>query len=219
MDKTVENFYLKNPEREDYYSNYVSSHMPRCIWVMERFGMDKVINKRILGIGDGPGMNLSLLNKNNYLVNMDGAKLDKKLCHFLNLRVDFNRPDFGMLFDNEEKFDYIIACELIEHVSNINNLMREMKNLLKINSHAIFTIPHESVWHPTSIPGLFFPHENFKQYIEQWAFIVEDFDIYQQGWKTVCYKVRNAPIQESRPKYFKEEVKFLNSYPDDWPNL
>ena len=221
MDKTIEGFYTKNSNTEDYLTNYIQSHSPRCKWTMERFKMNELRNQRILGIGEGVGMNFQYLDKSNYLVGMDGAiiKPQDKLCSFTNLRVDLNRPDFGMLFDNEEKFDCLIAAEVIEHVSFINNLMEQMKKLLKPNGVAIFTIPHESVTHPTSMPGLFFPESNFIEYIEQWAFIVEDFEIYKEGWWTCCFKVRNAPIQKARPRYFKNEAKFINSTPDIWPNI
>ena len=38
-----------------------------------------------------------------------------------------------MLFDNEDKFDYLIASEILEHVGGLNNVMLGMKNLLKEN--------------------------------------------------------------------------------------
>lgn len=221
MDDITAQFYSKNADHEDYLANYVKSHSPRCKWTVDRFKLNQLRDQRILGIGEGVGMNFQYLDTSNHMVGMDGALIPpaSKLCSFLNLRVDFDRPDFGMLYENDQPFDWIIAAEVIEHVSFINNLMKQMKRLLKPNGYAIFTIPDESVTHPTSMPGLFFPADRFAEYIQQWAFIIEDFDIYQDGWKTCAFKVRNAPQQEARPRYFKGEAKFINSQPDAWPNL
>lgn len=220
MDKSIIEFYNKNKE-EGYSNEYDNQHGPRIDWIVNQYGLDKIENKRILDIGCGRGNFFKRMNPNNFFVGMDGAEINSKnkLCDFLSLRVDFNKEDFGMLFDNDEKFDLIIASEVIEHISWIDNAMRQMKNLLKPNHYAIFTIPHESVTHPTSMPGLFFPEDKFKEYIEQWAWVVEDERIYKENWWTCCYRVRNAPIQEARPKFFKNDLKFINSYPDQWSNL
>lgn len=220
IDKTIETFYTKNAT-DGYADRYDVEHGPRIDWIINQYGLDKIENQRILDIGCGRGNFFKRMNPNNYFVGMDGANIDKnsKLCEFLSLRVDFNREDFGSLFDNEEKFDLIIASEVIEHISFIDNLIKQMKNLLKTNHYAIFTIPHESVTHPTSMPGLFFPESRFKEYIEQWSWIVEDERIYRENWWTCCYRVRNAPIQEARPKFFKNDDKFINAYPNQWSNL
>jgi len=221
FDQSAESFYAADKAGGGYLSSYITSHSPRCKWMVERFGLDKIKNSRVLGIGEGVGMNFQYMDQSNYLVGIDGAIIPReaKLCPFLNLRADLNRPDFGILFDNEEKFDYLIAAEVIEHVSFVNNLMRQMKRLLKPNGTAFFTVPHQSVTHPTSMPGIFFPEGNFAEYIQQWAFIIEDYDMYTVNWPVCAFKVRNAPIQEAKPRYFKHEAKFINSEPDIWPNL
>lgn len=221
MEQIVEGFYTKNADHEDYYANYVSSHMPRVKWVVERFGLDKVKDQRVVEIGSGPGLYFSQMDQSNWFVGLDGARLEesKKLCPFLNLRVDLNRPDFGMLFDNERPFDILIASEVIEHVAGIDNLMLQMKRLLKPNGMAIFTIPHVSVTHPVIYPSLFYPESNFKLYIEQYAWLVEDYSFYEKGWPTCCFRVRNAPMREQKPLFDKAESKFRGQNPETWTNL
>ncbi len=218
MDPVVDSFYTKLP---GYAESYNTSHRPRCKWVMERFGLNKLESQRIVGLGEGMGNNFEHFKPSNHLVSLDGAIIppSSKLCPFLSLRMNLDETDFGSLFDNEGPFDVMIACEFLEHVSHLNHVMRESKKLVKVNGTAVFTIPHVSVTHPTSTPGLFFPESNFREYLEQWAWIVEDFDIYREGWWTCAFKVRNAPIQEARPKFPKNETKFINSDPVAWPNL
>lgn len=219
MNESITNFYTKNGQ--SYYDSYDKDHSGRIDWVIKRFKLDEIENKRILDIGCGRGNFFKRLNPNNTFIGLDGAKFGSggKLCEFQCLRVDFNKEDFGILFDNEEKFDVIIASEVIEHIGNINNIMLQMKKLLKENKYAIFTIPHETVTHPTIFPGIFFPESNFKVFIEQYGWIVEDFDIFQNGWPTCCFKVRNAPLLEARPKFPKSESKFLGRTPEEYTNL
>ena len=220
MNETTANFHLKNAG-SNYLDQYVLDHSPRVKWVIERFGLDKIQGKRIIQVGVGRGLYFANMDPSNYYVGMDAAVIPpaSKLCPFLSLRADFNREDFGMLFDNEEKFDLLICSETAEHVSNINNLMLQMKNLLKPNGTAIFTIPHHSVTHPVIFPGVFYPEQNFKVFIEQYAWLVEDYELYDKGWKTCCFKVRNAPMIEQRPLFWKQESKFHGQTPENWTNL
>ncbi len=228
MDTTITNFYTKNAE-EGYADDYDKSHGSRISWVIKRFGLDKFQNQRIVEVGAGKGNYFKRMQESenphglvnypgNYYIGLDGALTGEKLSNFLSLRVDFNGP-FGQLFDNERPFDFLICSEVIEHCANINNVMLEMKKLLKVNGKALFTIPHVSVTHPTAFPGLFFPEQNFQIFIQQYGWIVEDFDIFQDGWKTCCFLVRNAPMKEQIPLFPKQEAKFRGQEPINWANL
>ncbi len=223
LQPTITDFYRKNAEREDYRANYIKSHMPRVKWFIERFKLDQLCDKRIVEVGCGPGLFFSALPARNEFVGLDGALMSKKeqieTPNTLMLRVDLASPDWGMLFDNAERFDVAICSEVIEHVENPNNMLRQLKRILKPDGTLIITIPHESVTHPTSLPGLFFPPSAFKEFLEQWAFLVEEEVTYEQGWWAVGFKCRNAAIQESKPRYFKPESKFVNAEPTEWPNL
>jgi SAM-dependent methyltransferase len=212
---TVEEFYKKNAGYEDDYDH---QHGPRIDFVVERFGLDKLENQRVLDVGAGKGNFFKRMKPNNYFVGLDGALVGNKLCDFLSLRTDLNEP-FAHLFDNEEKFDWLICSETLEHLSGINNALLEMKFLLKPNHYAIFTIPHVSVTHPVIYPGIIYPEQNFRIFIEQYAWIVEDYALYEAGWKTCCFKVRNAPMVEQRPLFPKQEAKFWGQTPEAWTNL
>lgn len=220
MNEATANFHLKNAD-SGYLDQYVIDHLPRVKWVVERFGLDKIENQRVIEVGVGRGLYFSQMNPSNTFVGLDGAVIPftSKLCKFLSLRVDFNREDFGMLFDNEEKFDALICSETLEHIGNLNNVMLQMKNLLKPNGTAIFTIPHHSVTHPVVFPGVFYPEQNFQRFIEQYAWLVEDYALYDKGWWTCCFKVRNAPMSEQRPLFPKSEAKFWGNNPEAWTNL
>lgn len=217
MNSSVDNFYLKNQE-SSYQDNYDLEHEPRINWIIEKFNLDKIKNNRIVDIGCGMGNYFKRMNEDNFFVGIDGAKIKQKLCDFLLLKLDLDYP-FASVLENEEKFDFLIASEVLEHVSGLDNLMLEMKKLLKTNSKALFTIPHISTTHPTIYPGIFYPESNFKIFIEQYGWIVEQEEFCPIGCKSVCFLCRNAALIEAKPMFLKNEPKFLGKSPREYTNL
>lgn len=218
-DSIVSSFYDKNAT-QGYGGDYDRQHATRIDWVIHEFGLDKLRNQRILDVGCGRGNFFKRLDHSNTFVGLDGAKIghEGKLCPFLSLRVDLSKP-FAYLLDNEPPFDWLICSETIEHVSHIDNLMLEMKKVLKPNGKAVFTIPDVSVTHPVAFPGLFYPHQNFALFIEQYAWLIEKHATFTNGWVTQCFLVRNAPMVEQRPLFPKAEKKFWGQDPISWTNL
>ena len=224
MNETVEQFYAKNAE-QGYSDEYNNQHGPRIQWVIERFGLDKLTNTNVVDVGCGRGNYFSRMPdpvaSGNKYYGLDGAKLGagaKLKNNFTSIRADFDIP-FGHVLDNEVEIDYLIASEVIEHVVGIDNMMLSMKQLVKQNGKALFTIPHISVTHPVVYPGLMYPEQNFQIFIEQYAWLVEDFDIYPGNWKSCCFLCRNAPMIEQKPLFPKEERKFWGNPPSVWANL
>lgn len=218
MNQTVENFYNKNPN-QNYSDEYDNQHGPRVDWIIKRFKLDLLQGQRICDVGAGRGNFFKRLNPNNTFVGIDGADIKNgKLCNFLSLKVDLDYP-FADILSNEEKFDFLICSETLEHLSGLDNCILEMKKILKENHYAIFTIPHVSVTHPIIYPGIFYPEQNFKIFLEQYAWVVEGFDIFQDGWKTCCFLVRNAPMMEQKVLFPKHESKFHGVSPREATNL
>ncbi len=224
MDDKVAGFYDKHPE-QGYVDQYDKDHGPRIQWCIDRFKLSELRNSRVVDVGCGRGNYFKRLpspdQSGNTYVGLDGANLgpDKKLVpYFQSLRVDFDEP-FGQLFDNEGKFDFLICSETLEHCKAVDNILLSMKSLLKVNGRALITIPHVSCTHPVAYPGLFYPEQNFKIFIEQYAWIVEDFEVFKDGWPTCCFFCRNAPMIEQRPLFAKSEPQFQGSNPIDWTNL
>lgn len=213
----VGQFYAKN-SNQGYADDYDRQHASRIDWVTKRFGLDKLTNQRVADVGAGRGNFFKRMDSSNTFVGLDGAKIGSKLVPHLSLRVNLDQP-FAHLFDNEGSFDWLICSETIEHVAGIDNLMLEMKRLLKPNGFAVFTVPDVSVTHPVAFPGLFYPWQNFVLFIEQYAWLVQEHDTFTAGWPTQCFLVRNAPMTEQRPVFPKQEAKFLGQTPIGWTNL
>lgn len=224
MDSTVSEFYAKNAE-QGYGDEYDSQHGPRIDWVINRFKLGNLRDSVIADVGCGRGNYFSRLpdpsSANNRYFGFDGAKIgaaSKIKNNYTGIRVDFDQP-FGHILDNEATVDFLICSETLEHCSNLHNVMMELKKLLKPNGKALFTVPDYSMLHPTAFPGIFFPAENFQVFIEQYAWIVEDFAQYPGNWKSNCFLVRNAPMSEQIPLFPKGESKFVGKNPIEWTNI
>jgi SAM-dependent methyltransferase len=215
MNSSVSNFYKKTP---DYHDNYDNEHGSRIDWIIETFKLNDITDKRIIDIGCGRGNFFKRLPKSNYFLGIDGADIESKLCEFTLLKLNLDNP-FADILSNEDRFDFLIASEVLEHISGLDNIMLEMKKILKENHYAIFTIPHISVTHPTIYPGIFYPEQNFKIFIQQYGWIVERIEHCPIGCKSVCFLVKNLPLEKSIPMFPKNDIKFYGKTPREYTNL
>ncbi len=56
-------------------------------------------------------------------------------------KIDFNIDISNMSNIEDESFDCVIACDVLEHVPNHINGIKEVYRILKKNGHCIFTVP------------------------------------------------------------------------------
>jgi len=96
-------------------------------------------NKTILELGSGEGCFGKVLKKKGYNVicsdlNTENFGVEDIEC----LQIDVNHSlDF-----EDEKFDYVIAIEVIEHLENPYNLIHESYRILKKGGKLILTTPN-----------------------------------------------------------------------------
>ena len=115
-----------NPIRIGYIRDTLASH----------FG--EIKNLKILDIGCGGGLLTEPLFKLG--INMTGIDAGEKnieaaKIHAANsgLKIDYRHIDVEKLANSEEKFDAVLAMEIIEHVADVNNFIAAASNCLKPN--------------------------------------------------------------------------------------
>ena len=217
---TIQNFYT-NPEKDNNYLNkYHDEHKNRIQWVIKRFGLDKLENKRILDIGCGRGDYFKYLNSNNTFVGIDGAIIgnDKKLVPFLNIRTNINN-EFAYLLDNEERFDVVICSETLEHCTDIYRILDEIKKLLVSDGLFLITIPSVEMQHNYIYPALMANPNNWEQFLEQMSFNIIDADKFKDGWPSNCWLCRNKSYYFSNMMFHKSEDKFRGKSPLEQVNI
>ena len=139
-----------------YYYAFKRGNSVQKFWHKQKFSeiinlMD-LKNKKILDIGCGPGVLLSLLPED--YESATGLDLSKKQINFAkkqfkNLKkINWISKDFKEM-DFKEKFDYIIIAEFLEHITYQDSidLLKKTKNLLAEDGKLIITTPnYKSFW-------------------------------------------------------------------------
>lgn len=213
MDESVKNFYLKNAN-QGYLDQYWKDHLPRHEFIVNRYKLNEIKEKRIAEFGCGLGIMFSLLDKTNEMVGYDGATIpdDKKLCKFnsylLDLDSDINE-DVNAFYHN--RYDISMCFETAEHCASPFRLFNNIKKMTKENGDVYISIPDERMTHPVIYYQLFYPHTNFKDFLECMALPVEDMVLFDNGWPSWVFKCKNRPWREKKMRFYKEEEKFRDA--------
>lgn len=96
-------------------------------------------NSRIIDIGCGPGILIKQLKDYGYKV--EGIDLCKRFVNYANKKgIKVHNKDF--LKAKPEKYDCIIATDFLEHATDIEEIIRKMKNMLSKNGLIIIQGPN-----------------------------------------------------------------------------
>lgn len=219
MDPTVEQFYAKNAD-QNYRDQYNIQHGGRIDFVIREFGLDKIINSRVVDIGCGLGNYFSRMDKSNTFFGFDGAIYGEqsKLCEFISLRADLN-TQFAAILDNEKRFDLGICSETLEHTSNPYVCIEEIKKLVKQDGLVVITTPALQSEHNLLYPALFGSRENMEQFFGQMALEVIQYKLFTDGWHTHCWLLCNKSWEHSKMLFHKSEDKFRGKTPLEAVNI
>jgi 2-polyprenyl-3-methyl-5-hydroxy-6-metoxy-1,4-benzoquinol methylase len=107
--------------------------------------MDK--GKRVLELGAGPGSITKHL-KNTCECSIVAIENDvdviKKLPAYCEkvYNADLNAPDWPAVLESEDKFDVVLAADVLEHLYDPWAVLASMKGLLKEDGYIIVSLPH-----------------------------------------------------------------------------
>ncbi|MFD1121512.1 class I SAM-dependent methyltransferase [Methylophilus flavus] len=111
----------------------------------------------ILEIGAGPGsltkhlIQIPDTDVTAAEIDQDAIEILKNYCNKIH-KIDLNLPHWGNSF-NQEKYDVVIAADVLEHLASPEKAILEMKNLLKENGSILISLPH--IGHNGIIASLF----------------------------------------------------------------
>ena len=97
----------------------------------------KLKGSKILDLGCGGGLLCEAMTKSGAdVIGIDASlktiEIAKQHAREQNLNIEYINTDIES-FDNKEKFDAIVCFELIEHVPDPNELIKEIRRLIKPN--------------------------------------------------------------------------------------
>ena len=124
-------------------------------------------NSRILEIGCGDGALTGLIYKEfkcdlyGTEPSPDGIRFCNEMFQKYSFKAQFHLIGGYALPFPENHFDYIVLADVIEHLQHPDEMLTEMKRLLKPGGHAIITTPIRSMEHPEDKMHVheFFPDE------------------------------------------------------------
>ena len=146
---------LTNKERAEIYADlkkhnelyFGPKHSPRRYIHSSRFNsllklIGSVKNKKILDAGCGEGYFLSLINSNNKIgVELSEKRKSEALKLYPDLKIKI--ADVKHLPYEDNFFDVIVCSEVLEHVSEYQQAIKEFKRCVKPDGHIVLSFPNE----------------------------------------------------------------------------
>ena len=206
MEKIVKEFYGNQS-----VESYEKSHGPRFNFLMEDLKLHEIRNSRVadFGCGYGPIFRRMPTDSGNTYFGFDGANdgIDPQdVCQYE--EVDLNLSFSDWFLDEEGQVDVAFCFETMEHLTNPYSALTEIKKILKNDGILYLSIPHQDITHNTIYPGLLYPVENFKQFLEQMAFEICDHRIHNKAFVQHVFTLKNKDWNHSKMKWHKDEDKF-----------
>ena len=99
-----------------------------------------------LNVGCGEGQMISRLFQSGTTHKMTAMDIDPvriAFAHYHNPVCDYVRADIFHLPFKSRAFDYVVATEILEHLSNPAAALTEIARVAKLNAPVILSVPHE----------------------------------------------------------------------------
>lgn len=104
-------------------------------------------NKRVLEIGCGPGSITKILAEQGSC-KVTGLELDpeaiRKVTPYCEqvLQADLNSSEWTQRLDGMDKFDVVVAADVLEHLYNPWSVLPQMASLLNSEGYIVISLPH-----------------------------------------------------------------------------
>jgi 2-polyprenyl-3-methyl-5-hydroxy-6-metoxy-1,4-benzoquinol methylase len=104
-------------------------------------------DKRVLEIGCGPGSITRILAENN-ACKVTGVELDPQAIKMVTpycvkvIQADLNSSEWPRLLDDSEKFDVVVAADVLEHLYDPWSSLQRMVTLINDNGYIVISLPH-----------------------------------------------------------------------------
>lgn len=213
MDEFDSSFYTLDGHSIEEYER---SHKGRLDFLVEDLKLNEIKDSQVgdFGCGYGPIFRRMEKKDNRFFgFDADRSCMAREVCCYR--QVDLN----SMIEQGSNLLDVAFCFETLEHLTNPYVCLTEIKRILKKDGVLYLSIPHEDCTHNTLYPGLFYPVSNFKEFLGQMAFEIEDHRIHDKCFKQHVFTLRNKGWSFSKMKWVKGEDKFRNVSPQVAVNL
>jgi len=184
---------------EEQWKQYDAVARGRGKLLLRMLAQNKIIlkNKLILDVGCGTGqLGEAFAEAGNYVVSID---ISSKNSHII---CDASCTPF-----KNHAFEIVLAINFVEHVKNLNNLINEVRRVLKKGGGIIIQTPNR--WFPIEphylLPFLsWLPHPIAKWYCK--TFRRKNYDVHPMSRKDVLKKFRSFKLRLEQKVWYPSWV-------------
>ena len=104
------------------------------------------VNKRVLELGPGPGAVTKLLKENDCAIT--ALELDSQAIQVVSeycekvFACDLNNPEWPDLLLGTDKFDVIVATDVLEHLYDPWETLKKLHGLMSTEGYLVISVPH-----------------------------------------------------------------------------
>lgn len=121
-----------NPDRSNFMINVLKKHIPNP--------------KEVIDIGCGNGVALEVYSKYNPSPKLYGIDPSKEGIRLAKERVPNGYFTTEEVFEDIKIFDLVVCLGVAEHVEDLSNFLKYLKNMVKPNGFCYFEVPHNLVY-------------------------------------------------------------------------
>lgn len=157
-----------------------------------KLAKDKIVLDAGCGAGYGADMLLKSGAKRVYAIDKAGEAVDYCRSHFKGKNLLFKEGDISKLDFPAKFFDLVVALEVIEHVEDYAQAIREFYRVLKPGGLLLISTPNKAIYSPDSRKP-FYPFHKHEFYLKDLKKMLRDFEIKEisgqfiRGGKTLNY--------------------------------
>ena len=169
-----------------------------------RFVRDYIKNKNVLDAGCGIGYGSAFLSRNGAksVTGLDRSKTAISFAknNYKNLNLKFEVGKVEKTHFKSNSFDVIVALEILEHLPNPMDFLKECQRILKPNGSLVVSTPNKTNSLITSTFNPFHDHEyflsEFKQFLKPFFKSVKFYgQNFQEGKKSVRISKENELVE------------------------
>lgn len=146
--------YVVQPEG-NYYDKYNSTN-PIVKWMMKHFfsDLDSLLNgqtpHKILEAGCGEGKVTGRLSKKfGEQCEIQAFDISEKVIAEAkehNPKISFSVGNIYDIDAEDETFDLVVCCEVLEHLEKPEKALKELKRVISVKGYGVISVPREPLW-------------------------------------------------------------------------